>query len=228
MGAEDLSEPPHPEQTASRAAVTRPMETSPRMSGAYSGPVREDGGMLQVAPGLRRWTARHDHWEEDVGSLAVETNDGLVSIDPIDPPREVGRADHVLVTVYWHARSAGEIGAERVWASARSNRPLRTRGVEVTDPFHTGDDLPGGIRARGRCGRRAPRLRREAASDLRSAAPLPRTLAGEGNTHRAAQDPASAPRPAGRKRARLARRSDPQRRQACACRRFGLDGTTAA
>ena len=28
--------------------------------------------MLQVAPRLRRWTARHDHWEEDVGSLAVE------------------------------------------------------------------------------------------------------------------------------------------------------------
>jgi glyoxylase-like metal-dependent hydrolase (beta-lactamase superfamily II) len=101
----------------------------------------------QVAPGLRRWTARHDHWEEDVGSLAVETSDGLVLIDPIDPPREVGKADHVLVTVYWHARSAGEIGAERVWASARSNRPLKTRGVEVTDPFHTGDDLPGGIRA---------------------------------------------------------------------------------
>jgi glyoxylase-like metal-dependent hydrolase (beta-lactamase superfamily II) len=103
--------------------------------------------LQQVAPGLRRWTARHEHWEEDVGSLAVETSDGLVLIDPIDPPREVAKADHVLVTVYWHARSAGEIGAKHVWASARSNRPLKTRGVEVTDPFHPGDDLPGGIRA---------------------------------------------------------------------------------
>ena len=103
--------------------------------------------LQQVAPGLRRWTARHDHWEEDVGSLAVETSDGLVLIDPIDPPREVAKADHVLVTVYWHARSAGEIPAKHVWASARSNRPLKTRGVEVTDPFHPGDDLPGGIRA---------------------------------------------------------------------------------
>ena len=29
--------------------------------------------MIEVAPGLRRWTAYHDHWEEQVGSLAVET-----------------------------------------------------------------------------------------------------------------------------------------------------------
>jgi hypothetical protein len=145
--------------------------------------------LQQVAPGLRRWAARHDHWEEDVGSLAVETSDGLVLIDPIDPPREVAKADHVLVTVYWHARSAGEIGANHVWASARSNRPLKTRGVEVTDPFHAGDDLPGGIRSlpdRARRGgrllaarpaccrrrRRAPRRRREAAADFRSVAPL--------------------------------------------------------
>jgi hypothetical protein len=115
------------------------------MSAAYSGLVRENGGMLEVAPGLRRWTARHDHWEEDVGSLAVETSDGLVLIDPIDPPRAVARADHVLVTVYWHARTTGELGAKHVWASARSNRPLKTRGVEVTDPFRAGDELPGGI-----------------------------------------------------------------------------------
>jgi hypothetical protein len=35
VGAEDLSEPPHPEETANRAAVTRPMETRLRMSAAY-------------------------------------------------------------------------------------------------------------------------------------------------------------------------------------------------
>jgi hypothetical protein len=103
--------------------------------------------MLEIAPGLRRWTARHEDWEEDVGSLAVETSDGLVLIDPIDPPREVATADHVLVTVYYHGRSTGEIGAKRIWASARSNRSLKTRGIEVTDAFHAGDELPGGIRA---------------------------------------------------------------------------------
>src|SRR6476659_2363083 len=103
--------------------------------------------LQQVAPGLRRWTARHHHWEEDVGSLAVETSDGLVLIDPIDPPRELAAADHILVTVYWHGRSTGELGAKRVWASARSNRPLESRGIEVTDAFRAGDELPGGIRA---------------------------------------------------------------------------------
>ena len=103
--------------------------------------------MVEIAPGLRRWTAFHDHWEEDVGSLAVETSDGLVLIDPIDPPSEVAAADHVLITVYWHGRSTGTLGAKRVWASARSERPLKSRGIEVTDPFRAGDALPGGIRA---------------------------------------------------------------------------------
>jgi hypothetical protein len=103
--------------------------------------------MLEIAPGLRRWTAFHDHWEEDVGSLAVETSDGLVLIDPIDPPSVVAAADHVLVTVYWHGRSTGTLGAQRVWSSARSERPLKSRGIEVTDPFRAGDALPGGIRA---------------------------------------------------------------------------------
>jgi hypothetical protein len=103
--------------------------------------------MLEIAPGLRRWTAFHDHWEEDVGSLAVQTSDGLVLIDPIDPPSEVAAADHVLITVYWHGRSTGTLGTKRVWASARSERPLKSRGIEVTDPFRAGDVLPGGIRA---------------------------------------------------------------------------------
>ena len=99
--------------------------------------------MLEIAPGLRRWTAFHDHWQEDVGSLAVETSDGLVLIDPIDPPGEVAAADHVLVTVYWHGRSTGSLGAKRVWSPARSDRPLKSRGIEVTDPFRAGDELPG-------------------------------------------------------------------------------------
>ena len=103
--------------------------------------------MLEITPGLRRWTAFHDHWEEDVGSLAVQTSDGLVLIDPIDPPSEVVAADHVLITVYWHGRSTGTLGAKRVWASARSERPLKSRGIAVTDPFRAGNALPGGIRA---------------------------------------------------------------------------------
>ena len=60
--------------------------------------------MVEVAPGLRRWTAYHEHWEEQVGSLALETDDGLVLIDPIDPPRGLRSPDHVLLTVFWHGR----------------------------------------------------------------------------------------------------------------------------
>ena len=79
--------------------------------------------MQEIAPGLHRWTAWHDHWEEDVGAVAVETGDGLVFIDPIVPPVELGPPAHVLVTVYWHGRTSGELGASDVWASTRSAQP---------------------------------------------------------------------------------------------------------
>ena len=101
----------------------------------------------QVAPGLRRWTAFHDHWEEQVASLALETDDGLVLIDPLEPPRELRRPEHVLLTVYWHARSTKDLEARRVWAPSRSAQPLRNRGVDVTDAFAAGDELPGGLDA---------------------------------------------------------------------------------
>ena len=103
--------------------------------------------MQEVAQGLHRWTAWHDHWEEDVGAVAVATDDGLVFIDPIDPPPALGAPAHVLVTVYWHGRATGETGAQQVWASTRSSRPLGNRGIDVTNAFRAGDHLPGGIRA---------------------------------------------------------------------------------
>ena len=103
--------------------------------------------MIEIAPGLRRWSARHEEWEEDVGSLALETDDGLVLIDPIEPPREVRNPDHVLLTVFWHGRSTRDLRARRVWAQSRSAQPLRNRGVQVTDSFRAGDELPAGIRA---------------------------------------------------------------------------------
>ena len=102
--------------------------------------------LTEVAPGLRRWTAWHDHWEEDVGSVAVDTADGLVLIDPIEPPADLGRPAHVLLTVYWHGRGAGGL-APRTWASSRSAQPLRNRGIEVTDMATPDDALAGGIRA---------------------------------------------------------------------------------
>ena len=103
--------------------------------------------MDEIAPGLRRWSAWHHEWKEHVGSVAVDTRDGLVLIDPLDPPPEAREPDHVLLTVYWHGRTTRDLRAEHVWASARSTRPLRNRGVEVTNTIEAGDELPGGIRA---------------------------------------------------------------------------------
>ncbi len=103
--------------------------------------------MDQLAPGLRRWTAWHDEWEQEVGSLAVETPDGLVLIDPIDPPPELRSPAHVLITVFWHGRTTAGLEAGRVWAPTRSARPLENRGITVTDRFRAGDELPGGIQA---------------------------------------------------------------------------------
>jgi glyoxylase-like metal-dependent hydrolase (beta-lactamase superfamily II) len=101
----------------------------------------------EIAPGLRRWTARHEEWREQVGSLAVDTDDGLLLVDPIDPPRGLRRPAHVVLTLFFHGRDAGELRAKRVWAPARSVRRLQNRGVDVTDPFEHGDELPGKIRA---------------------------------------------------------------------------------
>ncbi|HKN63737.1 MAG TPA: hypothetical protein VJV76_05330 [Gaiellaceae bacterium] len=100
--------------------------------------------VTEVAPGLRRWTAWHEEWEEAVGCLAVDTDDGLVLIDPLDPPRGLRRPAHVLLTIHWHARSAQ---APHVWAHKRTARLLANRGVELTDPIVPGSSLPGGIEA---------------------------------------------------------------------------------
>ena len=97
--------------------------------------------LTEVAPGLRRWTAWHEEWKAEVGCVAVETDDGLVLIDPLDPPRELGRPEHALVTVFFHARSTK---APNVWAHERMVRRLASRGVEVNRPFTAGDSLPGG------------------------------------------------------------------------------------
>ena len=100
--------------------------------------------MQEIAPGLRRWTSWHDHWEEEVGSVAVDTVDGLVLIDPLDPPPGLPSAQHVLITVYWHVRTTAGLKA-RVWAPSRSRRPLENRGIEGVEA--AGADLPGGITA---------------------------------------------------------------------------------
>jgi glyoxylase-like metal-dependent hydrolase (beta-lactamase superfamily II) len=100
--------------------------------------------LAEIAPGLRRWTAWHEEWREEVGCLALDTDDGLVLIDPLDPPRGLGRPEHVLLTVFFHARSTK---APHVWAHQRAARSLANRGVELTNPLGSGSSLPGGVRA---------------------------------------------------------------------------------
>jgi hypothetical protein len=103
--------------------------------------------LQEIAPGLHRWTTRHSEWNEEVGSLAVETDDGLVLIDPLDPPRAIRKPAHVLLTVFWHYRGTAAVNARHIWADRRAVRRLRTRGVEVTRPIDATTTLPGRIGA---------------------------------------------------------------------------------
>jgi glyoxylase-like metal-dependent hydrolase (beta-lactamase superfamily II) len=118
----------------------------------------------EVASGLWVWSAYHPAWKENVGSVYCEVDDGVVLVDPLVPAdeserfwqaldRDVARAGpkvHVLLTVYWHARSAAEVAARygaRTWVPRGSRAPVVRRGVRVTDAFGPGDRLPGDIEA---------------------------------------------------------------------------------
>jgi glyoxylase-like metal-dependent hydrolase (beta-lactamase superfamily II) len=120
--------------------------------------------VLQISPGLWRWTGFHEEWKEDVGSVYVETSDGVALVDPLVPPgdtdrfwdaldRDVNRVGgdvHVLVSVFWHTRSAKEMVERyraRVWAPRRGRAAIERRAGTVTDPFGPEDRLPGGLQA---------------------------------------------------------------------------------
>jgi len=132
--------------------------------------------VLEIAPGVWRWTAAHpdwtpdeggdEGWEPEVGCVYCETGDGIVLVDPLVPSeaadaerfwraldRDVERAGgrvSVLLTVYWHARSARDVAARypgmRVFACDAAREEMEKR-TDVTDWFAPGDALPGGIEA---------------------------------------------------------------------------------
>lgn len=122
--------------------------------------------MQQIEDGIWRWTGYHEEWRGDVGSIYVETKDGVVLIDPLVPPedterfwraldRDVQRAGgpvRVLVTVFWHTRSAAEMvrryGA-RVLAPSSARATVSRRARAVVETFRLGDRLPGGVEAFG-------------------------------------------------------------------------------
>jgi glyoxylase-like metal-dependent hydrolase (beta-lactamase superfamily II) len=118
--------------------------------------------VLEIEPRLWRWTAYHEEWKEDVGSVYWETDDGVVLIDPLVPAgdgkrffraldKDVrGKQVHIFVTVFWHVRSTAELvqryGA-RIWAPRSGKPAIARRAGDVTDPFVPGDTLPGGLEA---------------------------------------------------------------------------------
>jgi glyoxylase-like metal-dependent hydrolase (beta-lactamase superfamily II) len=131
--------------------------------------------LQEIAPRLWHWTAPHPDWtprankggqgwEQYVSSYALVADDAFVLFDPLVPSDEPerfwealdGDVEHhgppaIVVTLYWHARSAGEIAARydgtTVWAPAPAARYVARR-VSYTDTYGGGDDtLPAGIRA---------------------------------------------------------------------------------
>lgn len=120
--------------------------------------------VTRIDEGLWRWTAYHGEWKEDVGCTYCETSDGVVLVDPLVPPDEpdrfwraldrdvarIGGEVHVLVTVFWHTRSAAamvERYGARVWAPSRGKQAIARRAGVVTDVYRPGDPLPGGVEA---------------------------------------------------------------------------------
>jgi glyoxylase-like metal-dependent hydrolase (beta-lactamase superfamily II) len=123
----------------------------------------------RIADGLWRWTGLHPDWEEEpdpewareVGCVYHEDSDAVVLIDPLVPPedtdrflseleRDVERAARpvvVLLTVFWHERSAPEL-AERfaapIWSDGRT---AHRHEVPPTHTYGPGQTLPGGVLA---------------------------------------------------------------------------------
>jgi hypothetical protein len=126
----------------------------------------------EVAPGLWHWTAPHPEWKpeydqagqgwgEIVSSYALVGEHGIVLIDPQLPPEGADRdrfwaaldrdveahgRPQIVITVYWHARSADEIAARyrnpAVWAP--SDTP--DGHIAYTQTYRAGDELPARIR----------------------------------------------------------------------------------
>jgi glyoxylase-like metal-dependent hydrolase (beta-lactamase superfamily II) len=123
-------------------------------------------GATEIAPRVWRWTAFHPQWHDDVASVALVGGDDLVLVDPLLPNQR--RAQEfwrlldentserrrplkiaVVLTVYWHRRSACQIVSEHPGA-VTANLWVHEDGKDridcpVTRPFRPGDRLPAGL-----------------------------------------------------------------------------------
>lgn len=133
----------------------------------------------QIAPHLWHWATPHPEWtpkargkdgqgwDQIVSSYALVAEDTLVMIDPQVPAEEADATrlwealdqdveahgpPAVLITVFWHARSAEEIAARypgtTIWAPADTPDEVAER-LSSQKTYSARDELPGGIRAYG-------------------------------------------------------------------------------
>ena len=123
--------------------------------------------MVELRPGLRRWTALHPDadpdpkpaspadWGPEVGSIAYEARDALLLVDPLVPDdgwdeldalvARHGQRVAVLTTLQFHRRSRDAV-AERYGASTSRAKGLLPAGVEtirITGAGETMVWLPG-------------------------------------------------------------------------------------
>jgi glyoxylase-like metal-dependent hydrolase (beta-lactamase superfamily II) len=126
----------------------------------------------QIAPHLWWWTAPHPDWtpddlkdgqgwERDVSSYALVADDDLVLFDPLVPAGDEerfwaaldGDVEHhgppaILISLFWHARSAREIAGRyegaTVWAHEPAAEEVGKR-VPGLRTFAEGEVLPGGV-----------------------------------------------------------------------------------
>ena len=197
--------------------------------------------VLEIAPGLWRWTGYHEEWKEDVGCVYCETEDGVVLVDPLVPPEDaasasgtaldrdverVGRPVHVLVTVFWHTRSAAALVERydaRVWAPTRRVRRSRAAPGRSRIRSDRAIGCPGGSR-RSRTARRTRSCTGSRSTPRSSRATCcwetakggmrmcPESWLPGGRARRARRIAAAASRPSRRAHPRLARRARAQRR----------------
>jgi hypothetical protein len=102
------------------------------------------GNVVEIAPGLIRWSAAHPDWAPDqppggpedrgplVGSVLYEPRDVLTLIDPLLPAegrdaflrwldeRVAGRPVSILTTIHWHRRDREQLAERYASHSARA------------------------------------------------------------------------------------------------------------
>lgn len=116
-------------------------------------------GGRRMAPGLWRWVAYHPEWKQDVASGVIDSGAGFVLVDPLLPAGPKGKAalrglvargepPAIVLTVFYHERSAGDIMARipgtSLWVEETGVDKVEST---VTHPFRAGDALPGGLQA---------------------------------------------------------------------------------